>query len=56
MHEGLHIYCPSELSTINFKYDWLLREIQERQMNWYHPMKDFNQQRQFRERYECELK
>ncbi|CAF3873044.1 unnamed protein product [Adineta steineri] len=50
MHEGLNVYCPPELSTINFRHDWLLREIEERPMNWYHPIKDFIQQHRFRER------
>ncbi|CAF1025041.1 unnamed protein product [Adineta steineri] len=50
MHAGLSVYCPLELSTINYRHDWLFKEIQERPMNWYHPMKDFEKQHRFRER------
>ncbi|CAF1135811.1 unnamed protein product [Rotaria sordida] len=50
MHEQLHVYCPPELSTINYRHDWILKEIRQSPMNWYHPIKDMKRQQQLRER------
>lgn len=52
MHAELVVHCPPELSTINYRHDWLLKEIRKRPLNWYHPMKNFEQHHQFRERSE----
>ena len=47
IHYHLSVVCPHKLSTIHWRYDWNKWEITN-QNNLYHPIKDINNQYDFR--------
>ncbi len=44
----MKVVTPFELNTIVYRYNYKLEEIQAKPYNWWHPLKDFNQQRSWR--------
>ena len=46
---NLKILCPSELSSIVYRNDWVLEDFKKNPNNLFHPIKDFESHNTFRE-------